>query len=157
MDWLDKAAENFVKTKEVQDKQKQMSAIIKESYPRKVSELWASFKEMHETIGSKFGSSTNFFSNPNQMQSVIGGVVIKGIAQQANKVGGYYGLVKINIEYTNSANTRNVHFDELLLGEVNGEPTWVYRDVVNDRMSDVVFDKADLEKVFKNALSIYLK
>ncbi|MEK4386202.1 hypothetical protein MKZ25_10380 [Solibacillus sp. FSL W7-1464] len=152
MDWLDKAAENYTKIKKAQENQKQ---IIK-NYPIKVKELWASFKQMHETIVSKFGNSTIFTSNPFHMESVIGDVSIRGRAKQASKAVGYYGSVIITIEYINSNSTGIVHFDELLLGDVNGEPTWVYRGIVNGETTDITFDNADIEKVFKSALSIYL-
>ena len=152
MDWLEKAAENYAKIKKAQENQKQIIKI----YPIKVRELWASFKQMHDTIGSKFGNSIIFTSNPFHMESVIGNVSIRGRAKQVSKAVGYYGSVIITIEYINSNSTGIVHFDELLLGDVNGEPTWVYRGIVDGKTTDIIFDNVDMEKVFKSALSIYL-
>ncbi|WP_339176407.1 hypothetical protein MKY51_08110 [Solibacillus sp. FSL R5-0691] len=152
MDWLEKAAENYAKIKKDQENQKQ----IKEIYPEKVRELWASFKHIYDTIGSKFGNSTIFTSNLYHMESVIGDVVIRGRAKQAYKAIGYYGSVIIFIEYINSNRIGNVHFHELLLGYVNGEPAWIYRGLVDGKISDITFEKADIENIFKSALSIYL-
>lgn len=152
MDWLEKAAENYAKIKKAQEYQKQ----IKKIYPEKVRELWASFKHIHDTIGSKFSNSTIFTSNLYHMESVIGDVVIRGRAKQAYKAIGYYGSVIISIEYINSNRIGNVHFDELLLGNVNGEPAWIYRGLVDGKISDITFEKADIENIFKSALSIYL-
>ena len=156
MDWLNKAAEGFKNSLESQKEKQRISEIIKESYPDKVSELWLMFEETFNQIAEKFGSKTGYHAKGNQMQLVVGDVLIKGFASEADITGGYYGRVNISIEYTNSSRSINTHFENLLLGEYNGEPNWVYRDEVNNRMQDVLFKKDDIEKIFKNALSIYL-
>lgn len=156
MEWLEKAAEKYATTKETQMKQKKVSEVIQESFPKKVDELWNSFHKIYQVIGIKFGSTEGYHADSMNMQLVVGDVMITGIAERADIAGGYYGIANIKIEYLNSTRAGKLHFDRLLLGEIKGEPTWVYRDVVNNVMTDVVFDENEVEKVFKSALSIYL-
>ena len=156
MDWLDEVAKKQSEIEKSRKSATDIGEVIKESYPNKVAELWSMFKDFYDLAKDKFDGGKVFASRDNEMHLVIGGIEIRGFAENIEKMGGYYGTAKVNIKYLNSNRVGNVHFDNLLLGHDNGEPTWVYRDYVNERMTDVIFKQEDVERVFKSAFSVYL-
>ncbi|MGE7672966.1 hypothetical protein ACQKMV_05180 [Lysinibacillus sp. NPDC094403] len=155
MDWLDEAAKKHSEFVKAQKSEAYIERVIKESYPKKVAELWDMFKSFYDLAKDKFDGSKVFSAKGNEMQIVIGDIEIRGYAEEVEKMGGYYGTVNVNIKYLNSNRIGNAHFDNLLLGHVNETPTWVYRDIVNEIMTDVIFTQEDVEKIFKSAFSIY--
>ncbi|MFJ3386853.1 hypothetical protein [Lysinibacillus sp. NPDC086135] len=155
MDWLDEAAKKHAEFVKKQKSETEIGNVIKESYQKKVTELWDMFKSFYDLAKDKFDGGKAFSAKGNEMQLVISDIEIRGYAEEREKMGGYYGTVTVKIKYLNSNRVGEVHFDNLLLGHTNGEPTWVYRDYVNDRMIDVIFTQEDVEKVFKSAFSIY--
>lgn len=156
MDWLDKAAQGYKFNQEKQLESTKIADNIKSSYSEKVQELWLLFKDAYEQVNSKFGGPSAFSAKGNEMHLIVANVEIKGVANEVNLAGGYYGKVKIEIRYPSSSRVGNVHFDDILLGEYQGKPTWKYRAYINERMEDVLFSQDDVEKVFKSAFSIYL-
>lgn len=155
MDWLDEAAKKHSEFVKNQKSEADIKKIIKESYPKKVAELWDMFKSFYDLAKDKFNGGKAFSARGNEMQLVIGDIEIRGYADDVEKMGHYYGTASVKIKYLNSNRVGDIHFDNLLLGHTNGEPMWVYRDYVNERMIDVIFTQEDVEKVFKNAFSIY--
>lgn len=155
MDWLDEVAKKQSEFENARRSEADNKVVIKEAYPKKVAELWDMFKNFYDLAKDKFEGGKAFYARENEMQLVIGDIEIRGHAEDIEKMGGYYGVAKISIKYINSYQVGNVHFDNLLLVYKNDSPTWVYRDYVNEIMTDVIFTQEDVEKVFKSAFSIY--
>lgn len=91
----------------------------------------------------------------NEMYLVIGDIEIHGVTASMENEDGFYGVAKVNIKYLNSNQVGNVHFDYLLLENVNRVPSWIYCDYVNDIVTDITFTPKDVERVFKSVFSIY--
>lgn len=129
--------------------------VINNSYLDKVEELWGMFRDFYDLAKEKFIVAKIFTARENEMYLLIGDIEIHGFAACIEKTDGFYGIAKVNIKYLNSNQVGDVHFDYLLLRHINGIPSWIYRDYVNDIVTDVIFTQKDVERVFKNAFSIY--
>lgn len=155
IEWLDKVVKKHMEVKEMQNYKSDYREVIKNSYLDKVEELWGMFREFYDLAKDKFIVAKIFTARENEMYLVIGDIEIHGLTASMENKDGFYGVAKVNIKYLNSNQVGNVHFDYLLLGYVNGVPSWIYRDYVNDIVSDVIFTPKDVERVFKSAFSIY--
>lgn len=156
MSWMEKAAENFQKSKKEQEEYQTQIEEVKEQFPMLVNQLWEMFEITFKEIAEKFGEKTGFDANGDKMTLVIGDVLIRGTANNTEKMGGYFGSVEFKHESSIGKRLSSLPIQNVFIKVIDDKPRWVYRTVKNVKNVDEPLLQKDIEDLFKSALAQYL-